>query len=114
MGSSFRGERLRAAGGVELASFPGSPEREINTHGEPGIFSHVIKIGPEFLKHKGNVPSVIQPALRSTLGVYDIGPPIVIGASLSEPHTSGTALRKCVNIHTYVLACLRPYTVNFK
>ena len=30
----------------------------------------------------------------------------VIGASLSEPHTSGTALRKCVNIHTYVLACL--------
>ena len=35
----------------------------------------------------------------------------LIGASLSEPHTSGTALRKCV---TYVLACLRPYTVNFK
>ena len=29
----------------------------------------------------------------------------VIGASLSEPHTSGTALRKCVNIR----ACLRPY-----
>ena len=31
-----------------LASFPGSPEREITTRGEPGIFSHVIKIGPEF------------------------------------------------------------------
>ena len=34
----------------------------------------------------------------------------LIGASLSEPHTSGTALRKCVCIR----ACLRPYTVNFK
>ena len=30
------------------------------------------------------------------------------------PHYSGTALRKCVNVRTYVLACLRPYTVNFK
>ena len=39
---------------------------------------------------------------------------VMIGASLSEPHTSGTALRKCVNVRTYVLACLRPYTVNFK
>ena len=34
----------------------------------------------------------------------------IIGASLSEPHTSGTALRKCVNVR----ACLRPYAVNFK
>ena len=34
----------------------------------------------------------------------------LIGASLSEPHTSVTALRKCV----CMLACLRPYTVNFK
>ena len=34
----------------------------------------------------------------------------MIGASLIEPHTSGTALRKCVNIR----ACLQPYTVNFK
>ena len=32
----------------------------------------------------------------------------IIGASLSEPHTSGTALRKCV---CNVLVCLRPYTV---
>ena len=61
-----------------LASFPGSPERELYTRGEPGIYSHVIKIGPEFLEQKGNVLSVIQPALRSTLGVYDIRPPIVI------------------------------------
>ena len=38
----------------------------------------------------------------------------IIGASLSEPHTSGTALRKCVNIRTCLFACLRPYTVNFK
>ena len=37
----------------------------------------------------------------------------IIGASLSEPHTGGTALRKCVNIRMYVLACLQPYTVNF-
>ena len=31
---------------------------------------------------------------------------ILIGTSLSEPHTSETALRKCVNVHTYVHACL--------
>ena len=55
-----------------LASFPGSPEHEINTCGEPGIFSHMIKIGPEFSEQKGNVLCVIQPALRSTLDVYDI------------------------------------------
>ena len=35
---------------------------------------------------------------------------LFIGSSLSKPHTSGSALRKCV----YVLACLRPYTINFK
>ena len=38
---------------------------------------------------------------------------IIIGASLSEPHTSGTALRMCVCIFACLLACLRPYTVNF-
>ena len=37
----------------------------------------------------------------------------LIGASLSELHTSGTALRKCC-LHMYVRACLQPYTVNFK
>ena len=31
----------------------------------------------------------------------------VIGASLSEPHTSGTALQMCV------YTTVRPYTVNF-
>ena len=36
----------------------------------------------------------------------------IIGASLSEPHTSGTALRSCVCVSIY--ACLRPNTVNFK
>ena len=39
------------------------------------IFSRdhdVIKIGPEFLEQKGNVLRVIQPALCSTLGVYDV------------------------------------------
>ena len=35
----------------------------------------------------------------------------LIRASLSEPHTSGTALRKCVCI---ILVCLRPYTMNVK
>ena len=64
-----------------LASFPGSPEREINTRGSRAwyIFSRdhdIIKIGPEFLEQKGNVLRVIQPALRSTLGMYDIGPPM--------------------------------------
>ena len=34
----------------------------------------------------------------------------MIGASLDELHTSLTALRTCV----CMLACLRPYTVNFK
>ena len=45
------------------------------------IFSRdhdIIKIGPEFLEQKGNVLRVIQPTLRSTLGVYDIRPLIVI------------------------------------
>ena len=35
---------------------------------------------------------------------------VIIEASLSEPHTSGTALWKCV----CMLVCLRPHTVNFK
>ena len=39
---------------------------------------------------------------------------MLIGASLSEPHTSGTALQKCVNVRMCLLACLWPYTVNFK
>ena len=33
----------------------------------------VIKIGPE---QKGNVLCIVQPTLSSTLGVYDIRPPI--------------------------------------
>ena len=37
---------------------------------------------------------------------------LVIGASLSEPHTSVTALRMCVCVCMSV--CLRPYTENFK
>ena len=36
---------------------------------------------------------------------------LLVGVSLSEPHTSGTALRKCV---CNVLLCLRLYTVNLK
>ena len=35
---------------------------------------------------------------------------LVIGASLSEPHTSVTALAEIVCMYV----CLRPYTVNFK
>ena len=45
------------------------------------IFSRdhdVIKIGPEILEQKGNVLRVIQPTLRSMLGVYDIRSPIAI------------------------------------
>ena len=34
----------------------------------------IIEIGPEFLEQKGNVLRVIQPTLRSTLGVHDIRP----------------------------------------
>ena len=30
----------------------------------------------------------------------------IIGANLSEPHTSGTALRRCVCIYTTVLAAI--------
>ena len=45
------------------------------------IFSRdhdVIKIGPELLEQIANVLRVIQPALRLTLGVYDICSPIAI------------------------------------
>ena len=35
---------------------------------------------------------------------------VVVGVSLSEPHTSGTALQKCVCMYL----CLRPYTINVK
>ena len=63
-----------------IASFPGSPtpEHKYVYQGEAGIFSHydIIKIGPEFLKQKGNVLHVVQPTMRSTLSVYDIHPPI--------------------------------------
>ena len=51
------------------------------TWGEPGIFYHVtmayivIEIGPEFLEQKVNVLCVVQPIMRSTVGVYDIRPP---------------------------------------
>ena len=39
---------------------------------------YVTKIELEFLEQKSNVLRIIQPALRSTLGVYDIRAPIVI------------------------------------
>ena len=34
----------------------------------------IIEIGPEFLEQKGNVLFVVQLAMCSTLGVYNIGP----------------------------------------
>ena len=37
----------------------------------------------------------------------------LIGASLSEPHPTLVGLH-CGSVLTYVHACLRPYTVNFK
>ena len=33
-----------------LASFPGSPEREIYTRGEPGIFAHVSGVMKDVIK----------------------------------------------------------------
>ena len=40
---------------------------------------------------------------------------ILIGVSLSEPHTSVTALRTHVCIYACLFVCLdRPLTVNFK
>ena len=45
------------------------------------IFSRdhdIIKIEPEILEQKGNILRVIQLALRSMLGVYDIRSPIAI------------------------------------
>ena len=39
-----------------------------------------------------------------------LGSQMIVGASLSEPHNSRTALGKCV----CMLVCLQPYTVNFK
>ena len=51
---------------------------------------------------------IVVPWASRVYGICTLS--VVIGASLSEPHTSGTAFRKCVNVR----ACLRPYTVNFK
>ena len=53
-------------------------------------------------------------AVGHTIAVGSSKVRFLVGASLSEPHTSGTVLQKCVNVHTYIRACLRPYTVNFK
>ena len=39
---------------------------------------------------------------------------LVIGASLSDPHTSVTALCTCVCMLACLLTCLLPYSVNFK
>ena len=66
--------------GFRLASLPGSPERELYVHGEPGIFfscdHDVIKIGPGFLEQKGNISHIVQQTMHLTLGVYIIQPPI--------------------------------------
>ena len=34
----------------------------------------IIEIGPEFLEQKGNVLRIVQPTMRSMLGVYNIRP----------------------------------------
>ena len=47
---------------------------------------------------------------RSRMKLYRFSVHLLIGVSLSEPHTSGTALRKCV---CNVRACLWLYTINF-
>ena len=39
---------------------------------------------------------------------------LLIGASLSEPHTNVTALHTCVCMYVCLSVCLRPYTENFK
>ena len=64
----------------DLASFPGTPEREYEYAWRAWyLFSRdhdVIEIGPEFLEQKGNVLHIIQPTLRSMLDMYDIRSPI--------------------------------------
>ena len=37
----------------------------------------------------------------------------IVGASLSEPHTSVTALCTCMCMYVCLSVCLRPYTENF-
>ena len=72
--------RCRLLPGPLVASFPGS-SRNVHAWRAWYPFSRdhdVIKIGPEYLEQKGNVLRVIQPTLRSMLGVYDICPPIAI------------------------------------
>ena len=49
-------------------------------------------------------------SLQQIVATYKFQVYIMFGVSLSEPHNSRTALRKCVNVR----ACLEPYTVNFK
>ena len=53
------------------------------------------------------LPEWYQYHPRSGLGDIDITQEVVrvIGASLSEPHTSGTALRTCVCMFACLLAC---------
>ena len=63
---------------IHLGSFPESPECEYVYMGRAYIVSFlcnhdIIEIG---LKQKGNVLRVVQPTMCSTLGVYDIWPPI--------------------------------------
>ena len=67
---------------IEISLVPRlSGMRTVHTWRAWYIFSRdhdVIEIGPEFLEQKVNVLRVIQPTWHSMLGVYDIGPPIVI------------------------------------
>ena len=75
----------------------------------PSVPSSVCGEGERWSPDPSQVVCVMMTTViaapTTTPGSYIAHTWAVIGASLSEPHTSGTALWKCVNIHTSVLAC---------
>ena len=76
--------------------------QELSGVATPGPIREAIKPGTE---RNGTEPEVID--AQYGRGDWTRGQKLaLIGASLSEPHTSGTALRKCVNVRTYIRPCL--------
>ena len=72
-----------------------------------------VRVHINFPRH--NSQKYAHPLLRSHLSLSPMGVflPTIIGASLSEPHTSVTALQDaCVCMYVCMYVCLRPYTEN--
>ena len=90
-----------------LASFPGSPERKMYTRGEPSIFSHMIKIGPEFLEQKGNVYLALVQTLHRARCSPEFGQISILGAvrNCSRGGRLQVRQRWCAFCTEYVSPC---------